>query len=169
MSIVTSFPPIARHDAAVLILGSMPGRQSLAQGQYYAHPQNAFWPIMGQLLGAGADRSYAERKRLLQKNRIALWDVLHECYRPGSMDTAIRADSEIANDFPALFARCRHIRAVLFNGRKAEATFRRHVRPNISEALGAIATVTLPSTSPAHASLSRAEKLARWRRMLDFL
>ena len=169
MSTVTSFPPIARHNAALLILGSMPGRQSLEQGQYYAHPQNVFWPIMGQLFGAGTDRSYSERKRILRENRVAVWDVLRECYRPGSMDAAIRADSEVANDFPALFARCRQLRAVMFNGQKAELSFRRHVLPSIPESAGAIATVTLPSTSPAHASLSWEEKLARWRRLLEYL
>ena len=100
---IQCFPPIADAGATVLILGSMPGEESLRAGQYYAHPRNAFWPIMGDLFGAGPGLDYAARARVLKSNGIALWDVLASCARDGSLDSAIAGDSILANDFPAFF------------------------------------------------------------------
>ena len=85
------FPPIASPDARILILGSMPGRASLAAGQYYAHPRNAFWPIMGSLLDFDASRDYPARVDALKVAGIAVWDILDSCHRPGSLDSAIAA------------------------------------------------------------------------------
>src|SRR5687768_2652455 len=85
-ALVCSFPPIAAPDARVLVLGSVPSIASLAKQQYYGHPQNKFWPIMGRLFGAGLDRRYEERKQILREHGVAVWDVLRECYRPGSLD-----------------------------------------------------------------------------------
>ena len=82
--VVHSFEPVADENARVLVLGSMPGLKSLQAGQYYAHPQNRFWPFMGQLVGAGPDLPYPERCRRLARAGIALWDVLSCCERPGS-------------------------------------------------------------------------------------
>lgn len=161
---VESFPPIADARATRLILGSMPGVASLTAQRYYAHPQNAFWRIMGELFGFAADAGYDERVLALQRAGIVLWDVLAACERPGSLDSAIKRDSEVANDIPALLATHRQIRQILFNGGAAEATFRRHhtailKRPDLT-------FVRLPSTSPAHASLSYAQKCAVWRAAL---
>src|SRR5204863_3711103 len=83
------FPPISRQDAETLILGSLPGRKSLQMQQYYAHPQNAFWKLMGAIFDIDPSASYAERTRTLLRNRIALWDVFAAAERPGSLDSAI--------------------------------------------------------------------------------
>ncbi len=155
------FPPIASPDARVLILGSMPGRASLAAGQYYAHPRNAFWPIMGCLLDFDASRDYPARVDALKVAGIAVWDILDSCHRPGSLDSAIADDSLVANDLPGFLAAHAEIQHVFFNGAKAESCFRRHIKLTIAEPQ--IGFARLPSTSPAHAGLSFARKLEAWR------
>ncbi|MEQ8849100.1 DNA-deoxyinosine glycosylase [Botrimarina sp.] len=157
------FPPIARADAVRLVLGSMPGAASLAAGQYYAHPRNAFWPIMGELYGAGPALPYADRQRRLCEAGVAVWDVLRSCRRLGSLDASIDAASEQANDFAAFFRRHPRSQLVAFNGQKAEQAFRRHVAPVVAEELARVRLVRLPSTSPAHAGRSFEQKLAAWR------
>ncbi len=142
----------------------MPGEASLAAGQYYAHPRNQFWPILGALLGFDAGMPYERRVRAVRAAGIAVWDVLHSCERPGSLDSRIVRDSIEPNDFAALFARCRGIRRVCFNGAMAEESFRRHVLPSLDA--GGLEFVRLPSTSPANASMSAARKLEAWRRAL---
>ncbi len=166
MPTIQSFAPIARRDAVVLILGTVPSRASLAAGQFYGHPQNAFWKIMGELFDAGREVPYAERQRRLKRQRVAVWDVLRECEREGSLDSAIVAASEVPNDFVTFFARHRQIRAVFFNGTKAEQTFRRKILPELNDRLDGIHLERLPSTSPANASYRYEQKLARWRRIL---
>jgi hypoxanthine-DNA glycosylase len=128
---IYGFPPIAGPDARVLVLGSMPGVRSLAAGQYYANPQNAFWPILGQLFAWESGLDYATRTALLLRTRIALWDVLQAAERPGSLDAAIVAGSERANDFAAFFAAHPAIHSVFFNGTKAAASFNRARWPPI--------------------------------------
>ena len=157
------FPPIARNDARVLILGSLPSRASLRAREYYAHPRNAFWKIMQVI--AGASGSYASRCRSLQQNRIAVWDVLSCSVRPGSLDADIDMTSAVPNDFEGFFAGHRDIRLVCFNGRKAEQMFGQYVQP--AEECGEPAFALLPSTSPAHASLTLAEKLEIWRGIIE--
>jgi hypoxanthine-DNA glycosylase len=167
--LVRGFPPIAAADARVLVLGSMPSVASLAKGQYYGHPRNAFWPIMGRMFGAGPELPYEERQRILCAEGVAVWDVLRECCREGSLDTAIRGDTEAANDFASFFRTHRHVRAIFFNGGKSEAAFRRHVLSSIAELGRAFRYVRLPSTSPAHAGRSFEEKLVAWRQLLTAL
>lgn len=164
MSFARSFPPIANPDATILILGSMPGQASLAANAYYAHPRNAFWPIMAALLGFDADADYAQRIAALKAARIALWDVLHSCTRPGSLDADIAPDSLVANDLPAFLQQHPAIQRVFFNGAKAEACYRKHVAPAL--ATTSLQCMRLPSTSPAHAALSLERKLAAWRVIL---
>jgi hypoxanthine-DNA glycosylase len=123
VSYVESFPPIVSHRSKVVILGSMPGARSLQAGEYYAHPRNAFWPIMGALFGADRALPYAERLRRLDSAGVALWDSLQACIRPGSLDSSIRDD--VGNDFGAFFAAYPNITHVFFNGQKAETVFRR--------------------------------------------
>lgn len=160
-----SFPPIARADARVLLLGSMPGRRSLQEGRYYAHPQNRFWPFMGELVGAGPALPYPERCRKLVDAGIAVWDVLAECEREGSLDSAIRDHTAQANDFAGFLAAHPRIDMVLFNGGKAESSFRKLVLPTLNRP--GLAYRRLPSTSPANASQRTADKLAAWREALQ--
>lgn len=159
---VRSFPPLEDRHARVLILGSMPGAASLAAGQYYAHPRNHFWPIMGRLFGAGPDLPYAKRVSRLKSSGIAVWDVLESCVRPGSLDADIEEGSIAVNDFAGFFDAHPGIGAVFFNGAKAEAAYRRHVLKGLPAAAGALPALRLPSTSPAHAALSLDRKLALW-------
>lgn len=158
---IQSFPPIEKADARILILGSMPGEASLKAGQYYAHPQNLFWRIMGELLGTDPAAPYPQRVQALKSARIALWDVLHSCRRKGSLDSSIDDASLVPNDFAAFFRHHPRITRVFFNGAKAEACYRKHVRPVIGT--GAIEYLRLPSTSPANASISCERKLEAWR------
>jgi hypoxanthine-DNA glycosylase len=155
------FPPIANRTAETLILGSMPGQASLAARRYYAHPRNAFWPILCDLLELERDAPYPARVRALMRARIALWDVLASCERPGSLDARIRRDTLVPNDFAAFFRAHRRIRRIFFNGGTAERLFRRHVLPDLT-AFGA-ELVRLPSTSPAWAGLPLAAKRDAWR------
>jgi hypoxanthine-DNA glycosylase len=166
---ITGFAPIARADARVLILGTVPSRRSLAAGQYYAHPRNAFWPIIEQLFarhaGPGARRfDYEARSALLLEAKVALWDVLRAAERPGSLDARISAP--VANDFAAFFARHPAVRTVFFNGTTARALWARQVAPALPAALEP-GLVTLPSTSPANAALTFVDKLAAWQVVRD--
>lgn len=164
---VRSFEPIASANARILILGSVPGIASLQAGQYYAHPQNRFWPIMGKLLGFELSQTpYTERMASLSDAGIALWDVLQSCERIGSLDSAIRPESQVVNDFVTFFAAHPLIRHVYFNGGHAERTFRRYARPLLSKQT-VLECKRLPSTSPAHASLSFEDKLAHWQQILS--
>lgn len=166
MTLARSFPPIAAPGARVLVLGSMPGAASLAAARYYAHPRNAFWPIMGELFGAGPELPYDQRTARLTEHGVAVWDVLRECRRQGSLDASIEVATEQANDFPAFLARFDQIERIYFNGQKAEAAFRRHAAPRLpAERLEGLSLVRLPSTSPANAGQSFAQKLAQWRQI----
>lgn len=156
------FPPIARGDARILILGSLPSQRSLEMSEYYAHPRNAFWRIMGELVGAEGE--YSARCKALMDAGIAVWDVLHSSVRPGSLDADIRMETARPNDFAGFFERHPDVRRVGLNGRKAEDIFRRQVLPDLDAASPEL--VSLPSTSPAHAAMSFANKLEIWRSML---
>jgi hypoxanthine-DNA glycosylase len=159
------FEPIADSNSEILILGSMPGQESLAAGQYYANRRNAFWKIMAELLGFDPDSSYETRAHELKAARIALWDVLQSCTRVGSLDAKIDANSITVNDFQSFFHTHNKIRTVFFNGAKAESTYRQYVLPTVGTV--PVSYVRLPSTSPAHASLSYEQKLHTWRSALS--
>jgi hypoxanthine-DNA glycosylase len=166
MSQVQSFPPIENTKARVLILGSMPGKASLAAGQYYAHPQNLFWRILGEVTGAAASSPYAARARALKSHGIALWDVLESCVREGSLDSAIEDATLRANDFVSFYLAHPRIAQVFFNGAKAEACYRRHVLPALGNTLAPPNHHRLPSTSPANASMAPAYKHRVWTQAL---
>lgn len=151
----------------MLVLGSMPGAASLEKQQYYAHPRNSFWPIMAQLLDFDPGESYQRRLEHLCDAGIALWDVLAQCERRGSLDADIVRDSIVANDFAGFFARHNQITRVFFNGGKAGQLFRQHAWSQLQRVRDNLALHGLPSTSPAHASMTPQEKLNRWRVLLD--
>jgi len=163
MARVRSFPPISHPTATVLLLGSMPGRASLEAGQYYAHPRNAFWPLMETLLGIYSAWPYEKRKSGLIDQKIAVWDVLQACSRPGSLDSDIVPSSMRANDFARFFREHPRIRLIGFNGATAWQAYRRLVLPDLEPGHKALWTVALPSTSPAMASLNVAAKTEAWR------
>jgi hypoxanthine-DNA glycosylase len=159
------FEPVADWDAEILILGSMPGRESLAAGQYYANRRNTFWKIMAELFGFDPNASYEHRLHGLKAARIALWDVLQSCTRVGSLDAKIDTESITVNDFQGFFHTHKKIRTVFFNGSKAESTYRRYVQPTVITV--PVSYVRLPSTSPAHAALSYEQKLQAWKTALN--
>lgn len=161
MSYCVSFPPIESPQARILILGSMPGTQSLASQEYYAHPHNSFWKIMHAIYEMPVD-TYAQRQKLIVKNNIVLWDTLKACVRPGSLDSSIETDTIEINDFIALLKKHTNIQHVFFNGGTAESVFKKHVQ--LPEDIQRRLTFTrLPSTSPAHAGLTFKEKLKAWQ------
>jgi len=155
------FPPIAHADSRLLILGSLPGRASLAAGRYYAHPRNAFWPIVGGLFGFDPAAPYETRVAALLRARVAVWDVCAAAVRPGSLDAAIAPASVRPNDFAAFFAAHPAIARVAFNGAAAATLYRRHRLPATGREF-----VRLPSTSPAHAALDVAAKRRAWANAL---
>jgi TDG/mug DNA glycosylase family protein len=157
------FPPLTSARAHTLILGSLPGQKSLELQQYYAHPQNAFWRILGAVLEADFTVPYEKRAAILEQHGIAVWDVLAAAERPGSLDSDIVQPSAVANDFVAFFHAHPRIRRVFFNGRKAEEMFRKFAAPKLREEFAHLEFHALPSTSPAHAGLGFAAKLRQWR------
>lgn len=162
---VESFLPIVNDRVRVLILGSMPGQASLTADQYYAHPRNSFWRIMGDILVFDFTASYEYRLEQLLKNRIGLWDVAHHCKREGSLDSNIEMSSVKPNLIHDLYKDSVELSAILFNGKKAAELYERHCNSVIPES-GEIQYYTLPSTSPANAMLSYSDKLELWRSAL---
>jgi TDG/mug DNA glycosylase family protein len=159
MELSQGFAPVARADARLLILGSMPGVASLEATQYYAFPRNAFWKIMGDLFAAGPELDYRLRLQKLMTQHIALWDVIKACKRPGSLDSAISRDGMATNDFVGFFENHPQIKHVCFNGQKAAGLFKKNVSPTLT---GHYKYLTLPSTSPAYAAKSYTAKLEAW-------
>ncbi|MDW8852145.1 DNA-deoxyinosine glycosylase [Flavobacterium sp. MMLR14_040] len=151
-----SFAPITSNDATILILGTMPGTKSLELNQYYGHKQNNFWKFIFTILKEDFSDDYETKKALLQKNKIALWDVLQFCERVGSLDSAIK--NEIANDFETFLKSHPNIKTILFNGQKAAAFFKKYVHLQKEYQL-----IILPSSSPANASKTFQSKLEEWK------
>lgn len=156
------FLPIANEKATILILGSMPGEESLKKKEYYGNPRNAFWKIMARLFVFENVAGYEERVIVLKNNHIALWDVMQACERQGSLDSAIVDSSIVANDFASFYRHHPNIRHVFFNGAKAEKEYRKRVLPKLPAKAKEIEYSRLPSTSPAMASLSFDKKLLAW-------
>ena len=162
MPVVQSFDPVIGKNPTVLILGSMPGVASLEVQQYYAHPRNGFWPIMGELFGVEWATDYESRIQQLKQLPVILWDVLRSCRREGSLDAAICSSEFEPNAIAELLQQYASVRLIAFNGATAEKFFRQQIVPDIPD-LKRYERVRLPSTSPAHASKRLAEKLEDWR------
>ena len=157
-----SFPPIVSAQARVLVLGTLPGEESLRRGEYYAHPRNLFWPIIFGLFGEAPPLSYAERLAFLTAHRIAAWDVCEIGERERSADSKIRLERPNAID--RLLDQYPLIRAVAFNGMTARRLYDRHFARRAT-----LTYFALPSTSPAHATIGFSAKLARWTALRDVL
>ena len=168
MPIIESFDPVIGTNPKVLILGSMPGVASLQAQQYYAHPRNAFWSIMSELLGIKWQDDYPLRIQQLKQFPIVLWDVLQTCRREGSLDSAIANEQHNANDIADLLQRCPEIHLIAFNGGTAEKFFKQSVAPEITD-IQRYARLRLPSTSPAHASKTLQQKLQDWSIIKQYL
>lgn len=152
---LAGFPPVVAADTHTMVFGSFPGVASLTATQYYAHPQNQFWRLLGAVLDESlATLPYDERLVRLLAHRIGVWDVLAACERTGSLDAAIRNASP--NDFALLRRHAPSLKRVCFNGKTAG-----RFEP-VMQAAG-YETLVLPSSSPAHATLSFEQKLVMWR------
>lgn len=177
------FDRIGSEDPVVLILGSMPSQTSIKQHQYYAHPQNAFWWIMEQILltdeaccanetwngnttasNSKANSRYTARKKLIAQHRICVWDVLRSASRRGSLDANIQTGSEQFNDLVSLLKSASHLSLIACNGAKSHQLLKRCVA---KEVLREFHVARLPSTSPAHAAKSREQKLFEWREIIS--
>lgn len=163
LQLLTGLPPLASPKSRILILGSMPGAASLQKQEYYAHPRNQFWNIVERLFDIAQDLPYAERCRRLSDCGVAVWDVVGRCRRRGSLDTDIAEASVVVNAVAAFLRRHRYIRRIFFNGAKSEQLYVRRVLADVERIGRSIEYRRLPSTSPAHAGLSAAEKLRQWR------
>ena len=162
------FAPVIADNPTLLILGSLPGVRSIEEQRYYAHPRNVFWRIMSELIGFDLNASYESRCRALTSAGVALWDVLQESHREGSLDSAIDMASARTNDFEELFACKQSIRAIACNGAKAYDMFQKRVVPKLADNQVPV-LLKLPSSSPANAAISYEQKLRDWSTLRQFL
>ena len=162
MTRAASFPPVVAPDARLLILGSLPGQVSLARRQYYAHPQNQFWRLIGTVIDHDlAALPYDARIAALAAAGIGLWDVIGSAARTGSLDSSIRNPE--ANDLPVLVSALPDLAAIAFNGAAAYKLGTRRLGET------SLPLVALPSTSPAYAAMPLATKRAAWLTLQRFL
>lgn len=168
MTLLHSLDPVIGENPKLMILGSMPGVKSLQDQQYYAHPRNAFWPIMAELFSIKLAASYAERIEQLRLCPIILWDVLYACKRQGSLDSAIRSDQLEVNGIDGLLQNYPALKLIVFNGATAERYFRQRLLSKIRH-LDRYTLLRLPSTSPAHASKTLDQKLNDWSVIHQFI
>lgn len=159
---IQSFDPLSNPKAEILLLGTMPGLQSLALNQYYGHPRNLFWKVLASLFEVELHTDYNLKKELLLQNNIVVWDVLQACERQGSLDSAII--KEVPNDFEPFLNQHPNIKLIAFNGQKAASFFKRHVVVDKEYIY-----ITLPSTSPANASKSFEQKVKEWEIIRNYI
>jgi len=162
MSEVGSFQPIINPNSRVLVLGSMPGVQSITEQKYYANPRNQFWEIIYEVFSTPLEQCYDSRLEFIRNKGIALWDVIDKCRRIGSLDSNIENAS--VNDFEFLYSNYPNLKLVVFNGAKAHELYKKQVGCNRSN----LDYKLLPSTSPAH-TMKYEEKLKQWSIIADYL
>lgn len=155
----TSFDPISNADTTILILGTMPGDKSLALGEYYGHSRNKFWKIISTITGNDLPLTYADKKALLLKTRIGIWDVAHKVNRKGSLDNAI--ENEEPNDLDNFIAKHKNLKVIGFNGTKSQAIYDKYFDRETG-----IKYILLPSTSPANTGIDFENICKRWRKIL---
>jgi TDG/mug DNA glycosylase family protein len=163
--LIFGLPPILGNTPKLLILGSMPSVKSITYQQYYAHPQNAFWPIVAKLFGFTLSADYLENIATLKQQKVAVWDVLASCERKGSLDSAIVKTTEVVNPVAKLLINQPSIKTVALNGGAAYSIFRRHHKSLFDQ--DNLKIVQLPSSSPAHATLRLAQKQDTWQQLLE--
>lgn len=163
MSVKAGLPPIGRNDARLFILGSLPGDASLAARQYYAHPTNQFWRLLGSVIGEDLHLlNYHDRLERIAGYRLGLWDVIASAHRPGSLDQSIREAEhncveQLLHDFPDL-------RAIAFNGKTAAAAGRKLIK----EPCPGVTLLDLPSSSAANTTAFE-DKARAWARLRNFV
>jgi hypoxanthine-DNA glycosylase len=157
-----SFAPSIDNNSKVLILGSMPGVKSLEEQQYYAHPQNRFWKVMGHILGEPKlhEFDYGTKLKTLLKNNIALWDTIKSCRREGSLDSDIQ--NETPNDIRKLLKTYPNIETICLNGNKSYTAFKKYC-PDLLEKYTCL---KMPSTSPANARYSLDILMREWTKIV---
>lgn len=155
-TIKTSFDPISNVDTTILILGTMPGDKSLELGEYYAHPRNRFWKIIATITEEDFPLTYADKKELLLKSKIGIWDVAHKVRREGSLDSAI--EDELPNDLAGFFNNHKNLKIIGFNGTKAQAIY-----DKFFERQPDLEYILLPSTSPANTRVNFDSICSEWK------
>lgn len=162
-TICKSFKPNIDENSKILILGSMPGVKSLEEQQYYAHPQNRFWKVMGMFCNTKnlPDLNYKNKLKVLLNNKIALWDVIESCNREGSLDTDIK--NEIPNNIPDLLKQYPNIKGIIFNGGKSYSAFKKH----FPKLLKQYKCYKMPSSSPANAKYKLENLYEEWKTTID--
>lgn len=151
------FPPIIDAHTRILFLGSFPSIASFEHSFYYAHGRNAFWPMMEELFGVKFSNN-DDKKNFCLAHEIGLWDVIASCERSNSSDTNLK--NILPNDFKKLLQEYPNIRVIAFTGKKAFDLFQKYFKDFPIE------KVLLPSTSPAHAAMTREEKTAFYNAFL---
>lgn len=155
----TSFDPISNSDTTILILGTMPGDKSLELGEYYGHPRNKFWKIISTITENNLPLTYTDKKELLLKTKIGIWDVAHKANRKGSLDSAI--EDEEPNDLDNFIARHKNLKVIGFNGTKSQALFDKYF-----DRQSGLKYISLPSTSPANTGIDFDNICKQWRQIL---
>lgn len=162
---IQSFAAEQGSAPKILVLGSIPGIASLNAQQYYAHPRNAFWLIMSSYFGFDVDAPYLQRLESLLGNNVALWDVLGQAERKGSLDSAIVSSSQVVNSIDKFAQAHPSLKAIFLNGGKATTSFKKVF--SSSSAFDGIEVVSLPSTSPAYAAMKPEIKMQIWHQALS--
>lgn len=155
----TSFDPISNSDTSILILGTMPGDKSLELGEYYGHPRNRFWKIISTITDNDLPLTYSDKKALLLKTKIGIWDVAHKATRKGSLDSAI--ENEEPNDLDNFIAKHKNLKVIGFNGTKSQALFDKYF-----DRKSDLKYISLPSTSPANTGIDFDSICKLWRQIL---
>ncbi len=163
------FPAAAPTDIRILILGSFPGKRSLEKRQYYAHPRNVFWRIMGEVFDFDYEIDYRKRIAMVNGYGVGIWDVLQSCQRYGSLDSKIETATIVTNDFTGFFDCHPQLRLLVFNGSRAEAEFRKRIVPTLGDIRKHLDMIRMPSTSPAMATMNYQEKYKAWRNIKAYL